>query len=194
MKITDQFRRIYRNYPNLRKKNCKITTYNRLHLKTLGFWPIMPKNLPGHWSHGLMPLVSIGPKLTYSCSSVSISPSNVDALTCGFPNIRVAVGMEAKLLKNRFDLERIDHREGHDSSPRFEFEVNWTASTREISNGCCFDEYCRKNADAGCDLPTAPVATPKQLLQCSTCRPTAECWVDDHAPGPLPICLRTTPA
>ena len=71
-----------------------------------------------------MPLVSIGPKLTYSCSSVSISPSNVDALTCGFPNIRVAVGMEAKLLKNRFDLERIDHREGHDSSPRFEFEVN----------------------------------------------------------------------
>ena len=32
------------------KKNRKITTCNRLDLETLGFWLIMPKILPGHWS------------------------------------------------------------------------------------------------------------------------------------------------
>ena len=46
-KITDCFRRIYRIYVKVMKKNRKITTCNWLDLETLGLWPRMPKNLPG---------------------------------------------------------------------------------------------------------------------------------------------------
>jgi hypothetical protein len=35
----------------LSKKNRKITTCDRLDLETLGFWLIMPKDFPGHWSY-----------------------------------------------------------------------------------------------------------------------------------------------
>ena len=48
-KITDHFRRIYRVYPNLKKENWRMSTYNRLELQTLGSQQIMPKNLPDHW-------------------------------------------------------------------------------------------------------------------------------------------------
>ena len=48
-KITDHFRGIYRIYPNLMKKNRRMSTCNRLDLQTLGSQPIiMPKNLPDH--------------------------------------------------------------------------------------------------------------------------------------------------
>ena len=49
-KITDHFRGIHRIYPRLIKKNWKITMRHWLDLETLGSWPIIPKNLPGHWS------------------------------------------------------------------------------------------------------------------------------------------------
>ena len=45
-KITDQFRGIYRIYPNLIKKNWRMSTCNQLH--TLGSQPVMPKILPDH--------------------------------------------------------------------------------------------------------------------------------------------------
>ena len=48
-KTTDHFRGIYEIYLKFFKKIQKITTYNRLDLNTLGFWPIIPNNLPGHW-------------------------------------------------------------------------------------------------------------------------------------------------
>ena len=48
-KITDHFRGIYRIYPNLIKENRRMWTCNRLDLQTLGFQPVMPKNLPEHW-------------------------------------------------------------------------------------------------------------------------------------------------
>ena len=49
-KITDHFRGIYRIYPNLIKEIRRMSTCNRLDLQTLGSQPIMPKNLPDHWS------------------------------------------------------------------------------------------------------------------------------------------------
>ena len=48
-KITDQFRRIYKIYPNLIKENQRMSTCNQLDLQTLGSQPVMPKNLPDHW-------------------------------------------------------------------------------------------------------------------------------------------------
>ena len=47
-KITNHFRRNDRIYPNLIKKNRRMSTCNRLDLQTLGSQPIMPKNLPDH--------------------------------------------------------------------------------------------------------------------------------------------------
>jgi hypothetical protein len=51
-KITDHFRGIYKIYPNLINENRRMSTCNRLDLKTLGSQPIMYKNLPGHWTRG----------------------------------------------------------------------------------------------------------------------------------------------
>jgi hypothetical protein len=45
--ILEEFIRIY---PNLIKENWRMSTCNRLELPTLGSQPIMPKNLPDHWS------------------------------------------------------------------------------------------------------------------------------------------------
>ena len=39
-----------RRYPNLIKENRGLSTCNRLDLQTLGSQPVMPKNLPDHWS------------------------------------------------------------------------------------------------------------------------------------------------
>ena len=50
-KITDQFRGIYGIYPNLIQENQSMSTCNRLDLQTLGSQPVIPKNLPDHWSH-----------------------------------------------------------------------------------------------------------------------------------------------
>ena len=51
-KITDHSRGIYRLYPNLIKENRRrMSTCNRLDLQTLGSQPVMPKNLPNHWSN-----------------------------------------------------------------------------------------------------------------------------------------------
>ena len=48
-KITDNFRGIYRIYPNLIKETRRKSTCNRLDLQTLGSQPVvMPKNLPDH--------------------------------------------------------------------------------------------------------------------------------------------------
>ena len=47
-KITGHFRRIFRIYPNVIKKNRRMWTINRLDLQTLGSQPVMPKNLPDH--------------------------------------------------------------------------------------------------------------------------------------------------
>ena len=49
MRITNHFKGIYRIYPNLIKENQKLSTCNWLDLQTLGFQPLMPKNLPDHW-------------------------------------------------------------------------------------------------------------------------------------------------
>ena len=49
-KITDHSRGMYRIYPNLIKENRRMSTCNRLDLQTLGSRPVMPKNLPDHWS------------------------------------------------------------------------------------------------------------------------------------------------
>jgi hypothetical protein len=35
---------------NLMKKNQKMPMWNQVDLETLGYQPVMPKNLPGHWS------------------------------------------------------------------------------------------------------------------------------------------------
>ena len=48
-KFTDHLRGIYRIYPNLTKENRRISTCDRLDLQTLGFQPVMPKNLYDHW-------------------------------------------------------------------------------------------------------------------------------------------------
>ena len=50
MKITNHFTGIYRIYPSLIKENRRMSTCNRLDLQTLGSQPVMPKNLPDHWS------------------------------------------------------------------------------------------------------------------------------------------------
>ena len=47
-KITDNFKRIYRTYPNLIEEKRRMSTCNRLDLQTLGSQPVMPKNLPDH--------------------------------------------------------------------------------------------------------------------------------------------------
>ena len=47
-KITDQFRGMYRIYPNLLKESRRMSTYDWLDLQTLGSQPTMPKNLPNH--------------------------------------------------------------------------------------------------------------------------------------------------
>ena len=49
MKITDGLGEFYRIYPNLIKKNQRMSTCNRLDLQTLGSQPIVPKNLPNRW-------------------------------------------------------------------------------------------------------------------------------------------------
>ena len=49
MKITDHFRGIYQNIPQFNKKKsggCEHVT--GLDLSTVGFQPVMPKNLPEH--------------------------------------------------------------------------------------------------------------------------------------------------
>ena len=48
-KFTDRFGEIERFDLKLMTKNQKMSTYNRLDLKTLGSRPIMPNNLPRHW-------------------------------------------------------------------------------------------------------------------------------------------------
>ena len=45
MKISHHFGGIYGIYPNLMKKNWKISICYWLDLETLGFWPIMPINV-----------------------------------------------------------------------------------------------------------------------------------------------------
>ena len=55
-KITDHLRGIYRIYPNLIKKNRRLSTYNRLDLQTLGSQPVLPKNLPITGLHTLIPV------------------------------------------------------------------------------------------------------------------------------------------
>ena len=47
-KIIDHFRGINSIYPNLIKG--KPDDVNMLDLQTLGSWPVVPKNLPDHWS------------------------------------------------------------------------------------------------------------------------------------------------
>ena len=48
-KFTNHLRGIYRIYPNLVKKDRRLSTGNRLDLQTLGSQPVlMPKNLPDH--------------------------------------------------------------------------------------------------------------------------------------------------
>ena len=49
-RITHHFTGIYRIYLKSIRKNPKVTAWNRLDLGTLGFWPIMPKNLLFNWS------------------------------------------------------------------------------------------------------------------------------------------------
>jgi hypothetical protein len=49
-KVTDCFRGIYRIHPNSIKENQRMSTCNRLDLQTLVSQPIVPKNLPKHWS------------------------------------------------------------------------------------------------------------------------------------------------
>ena len=46
-KITDHFRGIYRVYPSLIKDNWKMSTCNRFDLGRLGYWLVIPRNLPG---------------------------------------------------------------------------------------------------------------------------------------------------
>ena len=47
----DYFRGIYnRIYPNWIKENQRMSTCNRLDLQARGSQPVMPKNLPHHWS------------------------------------------------------------------------------------------------------------------------------------------------
>ena len=48
-RIANHLRWIYRIYLDFIKENQKITTYNWLDLETLGSWPIVPKDLLGHW-------------------------------------------------------------------------------------------------------------------------------------------------
>ena len=47
-KITHHSRGMYGIYLKQIKSNQKITTYN---LESLGYWPIVPKNVPTHWIH-----------------------------------------------------------------------------------------------------------------------------------------------
>ena len=47
-KNTDQFRGIYRIYPNLIKEHQRMSTCNWLDLQALGSQPIMPRNLYDH--------------------------------------------------------------------------------------------------------------------------------------------------
>jgi hypothetical protein len=49
-KMTNHFRGIYRIYPNVIKKNRRMSTCNQMDLQTLGSQPIMPKIFPDHWS------------------------------------------------------------------------------------------------------------------------------------------------
>ena len=48
MKITDHFRGIY---SKLTSKNWKMSTCNRSNLEALEYLPIMPKNIPRHYSY-----------------------------------------------------------------------------------------------------------------------------------------------
>jgi hypothetical protein len=50
MTITDHFRGIYIIYPNLMKETRRMSTCSQLDLQTLGSQPIMPKNLPDHYT------------------------------------------------------------------------------------------------------------------------------------------------
>ena len=49
-KSSSRFKKIYRIYPNSIQENQRMSTCNRLDLQTLGSRPIVPKNLPDHWS------------------------------------------------------------------------------------------------------------------------------------------------
>ena len=49
-KITNHFKGICKICPNLIKENRRMSTCNRLGLQTLGSQPVMPKNLPYHWT------------------------------------------------------------------------------------------------------------------------------------------------
>ena len=63
-KITDRFRGFYRIYPNFMKEIRRMSTCNRFDLQTLGSQPVMPKNLPDHWT------VIIYPSLPHPCGLV----------------------------------------------------------------------------------------------------------------------------
>jgi hypothetical protein len=54
-KLTDHLRGIYKIYLNLIKENRRMSTCNLLDLQTLGYQPIMPKNLPNHWPRIYIP-------------------------------------------------------------------------------------------------------------------------------------------
>ena len=59
---------MYRTYPNFIKENRRMSTCNRLNLKTVGSQPIMPKNLPNHCPWGncqaSIPQTTLPPYLT----------------------------------------------------------------------------------------------------------------------------------
>ena len=49
--ITGRLRGIYRIYLNLIKESRMMSTCNRLDLPKLGSQPVLPKNLPNHWTN-----------------------------------------------------------------------------------------------------------------------------------------------
>ena len=67
MIIIHHFRRIYGKYLKLIKEIQTITTCNHLDLETLGWWLLVPKNLPGHW--GRVGSCELSPRRwQYDCS------------------------------------------------------------------------------------------------------------------------------
>jgi hypothetical protein len=56
MRKTDHFREIYGIYLKLIYKNQRMSACNLLDLQILGSQPIMPKNLPRHWTWGKLPI------------------------------------------------------------------------------------------------------------------------------------------
>ena len=52
-KDTDHSKGIHSLYPKLMKENRRLSTCNQLDLQILGSQPVMPKNLPDHWTYPL---------------------------------------------------------------------------------------------------------------------------------------------